>query len=273
MKYEDFKKLLNKVIYSDGEENYSLLLKIIKEPHRYCGLFRLSNGRSKLLQNVTQSREIKFGDFLEYLVTEYFSLCNYDNLSKDLGYDEKRKRLLVDQIFIKNNELYFIEQKVRDDHDSTKKEGQFRNFIKKYERIKEKYPNIKIHGIMWFIDSSLSKNERYYSREISDHSDKNLKLFYGNQLFDYLNIPYVWEELINHLQTIRDGNNEEIIDIPDFDTSEEIYEELVKLPKNLWDKLNSNEEIYKILRAEIFPTEYNLERAGIARDLKRKKKL
>ena len=60
--YEQFQEILTKSI-KDGDDFYlSLLETIIKEPTRYCGLFRLSNAKTKLIQNVMQSREIKFGD-------------------------------------------------------------------------------------------------------------------------------------------------------------------------------------------------------------------
>ena len=55
-----------------------------------------------------------------------------------------------------------IEQKMRDDHDSTKKRGQFENFLKKVSYLKEKFPNKEIEAGMWFVDNSLVKNKKYY---------------------------------------------------------------------------------------------------------------
>ena len=55
-----------------------------------------------------------------------------------------------------------IEQKIRDDHDSTKKRGQFVNFVKKIKYLKQEYPTNKISASMWFVDNSLMKNKRYY---------------------------------------------------------------------------------------------------------------
>ena len=40
---------------------------------------------------------------------------------------------------ITNKNIFLIEQKVRDDHDSTKKRGQYNNFINKIRAIKNKY--------------------------------------------------------------------------------------------------------------------------------------
>jgi len=263
--YETFIGMLNHRIESDGDENYNLLVNVINNPARYSGLFRLSNAKSKLIQNVTQSKEIKLGDFLEELITHYFDLLGYQNLDKNLGYDENGDNLNVDQIFINNNALFFIEQKIRDDHDSTKKRGQFQNFIKKVNRITTLYPQMEVYGSMWFIDPSLTKNRNYYLQELRSEGNDNLRLFYGEELFTYLSIPEVWNELVDHLTTRRQNNSQEVIEIPDFDTSDEIFEALVRLPNNLWNKLNTNNDTYKLLRAELFPQGVNLQRAKIAR--------
>ena len=66
--YEDFISELNRTIKYDAEFYRDLLEKVIDNPRRYTGIFRISNVRTKLIQNATQSREIKFGDFLENIV-------------------------------------------------------------------------------------------------------------------------------------------------------------------------------------------------------------
>lgn len=263
--YEDFETILNRRVNSDGDVNYSLLENVIKNPERYSGLFRLSNAKSKLIQNVTQSREIKLGDFLEELVTHYFELLGYENLNKNLGYDANGDNLNVDQIFKKDGVLYFIEQKIRDDHDSTKKRGQFDNFTKKINRIKTLYADDNIIGAMWFIDPSLKKNRNYYLGEIQRMESENFNLFYGSELFEFLNIKHVWDEIVDHLTVRRENNSQEVINIPDFDTSEEIFEALTRLPNGLWNKLNSNTEVYQLLRRELFPSGTNIQRAKVAR--------
>ncbi|VEU77042.1 hypothetical protein [Mycoplasmopsis columbina] len=64
------KKLDNKIAY--GENLYTTLIeKIIYEPHRYVSNFRLSNPKEKIIQNLSQSREIKFGDFIEEIANLY----------------------------------------------------------------------------------------------------------------------------------------------------------------------------------------------------------
>ena len=123
MEYSYFIGKLNERIKSDDSFNFELLKTVIKNPNRYTGIFRLSNAKTKLIQNVTQSREIKFDDFMEDIVTDYISMMGYKNLSKNIGNDEDGNALSADQVFTKGNTVFLIEQKIRDDHDSTKKRG------------------------------------------------------------------------------------------------------------------------------------------------------
>ncbi len=71
------------------------------------------------MQNLLQSHEIRFGDAFEKLIEEYLIENNFTILDNNFT-DSAGNRLNVDQFFKKNNHYYFIEQKVRDDHDSTK---------------------------------------------------------------------------------------------------------------------------------------------------------
>ena len=262
--YEEFLNKLNTRIKSGDDFYLELLKTVIDNPSRYCGLFRLSNAKTKLIQNVTQSKEIKFGDFMEEIVTDYISKLGYLNKEKDLGFDENMDRLNADQVFVKDNSVYLVEQKIRDDHDSTKKRGQFANFIKKINLLKKKYSSYKIIAIMWFIDDALEKNKNYYKSEMDNTAIPNteLHLFYGGTFFDFLdNGKEVWDEIIEYLTKNRLENSKEIFTIPDFGNSDEIYNALVHLPRNYWKKLLSNENKYVLLRKEMFSEGENLVRA------------
>lgn len=263
MTYNEFKEMLDSRISSGDEVYKNLLSTILRSPERYCGLFRLSNASSKLMQNITQSREIKFGDFLEEMVTHYLCENNFVNLEKNLGADIEGDILFVDQYFEKDGVIYFAEQKVRDDHDSTKKRGQFLNFLKKYNHIKRINPDREIIGSMWFIDDGLRKNRNYYQQEIDnmDFGNDSINLYYGDGFFNSLNLNSQWEEILSHLEKLRLESVDDIIEIPNFDTSEIIYEAMLELPNNLWNRLNSNNEVYELLRKELFPTMYNINKA------------
>jgi len=264
MTYEYFIERLNNRIKSDDSFFYELLVTVIKYPNRYTGIFRLSNAKTKLIQNVTQSREIKFGDFMEEIVTEYIACMGYTNLDKNIGTDTEGNALSADQVFRKGNTVYLIEQKIRDDHDSTKKRGQYENFRKKYMLLHRKYPNCDINATMWFIDDSLVKNKNYYigeaSAEMTPSVTKNI--FYGGDLFSNLfERVDVWTEICSYLLKNKQERSDEILHIPDFDTSDEILDALKKLKRyepTLYRKLNSSAPAYVQLRNELFPTGHNL---------------
>lgn len=257
--YEDFADELNAKIKSDDDFCYELLITVIRNPQRYTGIFRVSNAKTKLIQNVTQSREIKFGDFMEDLITWYISEMGYENLDKHIS-----DILEADQLFRKGSAIYLIEQKICDDHDSTKKRGQYDNFRLKYQALQEKYPDCKINAVMWFIDDSLRKNRGYYlSRaEAEACTDITICVLYGGELFTRIFArPDVWEELCNHLNRSKLDRTDEVLSIPDFDTSPEILKALIRFKaeqETLYRKLISSKPEYVQLRAELFPTSKNL---------------
>ncbi len=262
--YDRFIERLNNRIKSDASFFYELLVTVVKNPNRYTGIFRLSNAKTKLIQNVTQSREIKFGDFMEEIVTEYIEKMGYINLNKSIGTDAEGNALSADQVFRKQDTVYLIEQKIRDDHDSTKKRGQYENFRKKYTLLRSKYPDCNINATMWFIDDSLVKNKNYYLGEARAERTPNVEknIFYGGDLFSELfGRIDVWTEICSYLLKNKQERSNDILNIPDFDTSDEILEALRKLKRNepsLYRKLISSAPEYVQLRNELFPTKHNL---------------
>lgn len=269
--YEEFLELLLKHIQTGSNFYYDLLVKVIKNPLRYCGLFRLSNPKTKLIQNVTQSNEIKLGDIYEELTTKILGKLGYRNLNKNLGSDENNDVLNVDQLFYDDNALYMVEMKMRDDHDSTKKRGQFENYLKKIKLLKHKYNPKKLIAIMWFVDKSLYKNKLYYTAEMKSHSDDydnvEMKLYYGAEFFNTLNNGQeAWNDLILNMKKYRKEHINDEVEIPDFGSSQEIFKALLKLPNNLWEKLISNDDLYVLLRDELFSNGDNIEKAKRLRE-------
>ena len=260
--YEEFCDLLVKHIQT-GEDFYLKLLEtVIDNPTRYCGLFRLSNAKSKLVQNITQSNEIKFGDIVEELTTQYIERLGYENFDKNLGKDENGDALNVDQYFTDGNKIYMVEMKIRDDHDSTKKRGQYSNFQKKIKLIMSKNPNKQIDASMWFVDDGLNKNKNYYTEMMNNEDilNCNLHLYYGGQFFASLNGGCkAWKEFIEILTKYRLENSHNDVSVPDFGTSNEIFKALIKLSNNYWNKLNSSLPQYQLLRNELFSSGNNLE--------------
>lgn len=266
--YDEFCDLLVKHIQTGQDFYESLLINVIENPSRYCGLFRLSNAKMKLMQNVTQSNEIKFGDIIEELTTEYIERLGYKNFDKNLGRDANGDELNVDQYFTDGSIIYMVEMKIRDDHDSTKKRGQYANFQKKIKLIQSKNRGKHIDASMWFVDNGLIKNKNYYREEMSkEHFDNcSLHLYYGGEFFNSLkNGSTAWKELTSILTEYRVENAKNEVEIPDFGSSVQIYRALVDLAPKHWNKLNSDDYQYVLLRKELFSSGDNIEKARVER--------
>lgn len=257
LEYDFFKSQLNSKLFEDSYSD--LLRKIAENPERYIGLFRPTKPKTKLIQNITQSHEIRFGDALEFIFERYFEACGFRLHTKRFRTTDNTE-LSIDQLFSRGNTLYMIEQKVRDDHDSTKKVGQFDNFENKYYALTQRYNTYTIVPIMWFIDDSLTKNKNYYlGRMASMSSDYGCSpyLFYGEKMFEsYGGVSdfddEIWQETLLYLQRWKDT----LPDMPEinFDNeAETVFDEIKDLPPLVYRKLFDNEEIIRQIFPIIFP--------------------
>jgi hypothetical protein len=251
MEYNVFCAILNKQIFESSKRD--LLEKVAKYPDRYVGLFRPTKPRAKILQNLLQSNEIRFGDALETIFEEYFKQLKFLNLEKKIG--DGREYLDVDQLFKNDTFTYFVEQKVRDDHDSTKKRGQISNFEKKISALLKQYDESKLKSYMYFVDSGLVKNKRFYTQELEKlHVDYNVytKLCYGSEFWDEIGHPEVWAELLNFLERWKRG----IPDMPSInfdDDARSTFDEIKDIDLPLFRRLFNNEEIRKEILPILFP--------------------
>ena len=242
MDYKRFCSILNKHIF-EGEKR-ELLKNIAERPERFIGLFRPTKPGAKILQHILQSHEIRFGDAFEELIGEILRELGFSILNKSIV-GEKGDSLSLDQYYEGKGVYYFIEQKVRDDHDSTKKRGQISNFETKLETLYKKHKD-KLVGIMYFIDPDLSKNKNYYLPELkrlSEFYGVKTYLLYGKELFDYLSKPDLWEQILSWLKQWKDS----LPEIPEIDfdkTPKESFEEIKELPIRHWRKLLENEKLW-----------------------------
>ena len=248
MKYEKFTTILNKKIFEESKSK--LFEKISQNPNRFIGLFRPTKPKAKILQNLTQSNEIKFGDAFEVLIEEYLKEKNFEMLEKNF----LKEKLNLDQHFKKDNKFYFVEQKIRDDHDSTKKRGQIENFDKKLNLLLDKKINEKnLIGIIYFIDSDLSKNKKFYLEKIEEFKKNlgvELHLFYGKEFFNFFGLN--WNEVLNYLEKWKC----ELPDLPEIDfdkDAEKTFEEIKNLSPSTFNKVFSNEEIFQEIILTLFP--------------------
>jgi hypothetical protein len=257
MTYEDFKRHFNTILFDNFK--YSLFQKLATSPERYIGLFRSTSPLNKLLQNLTQSQEIRFGDAFEALITKYLAECGFENLPKNQQFNEDA--LNLDQYFKKDGKYYFVEQKMRDDHDSTKKRGQFENFTKKVNLLMSLH-GAEIEAFMFFVDPAMTKNKRYYGdKALNLATTKGIAVHvcYGKEFFERLGIENIWIEIEAHLQEWHKGEftNQYL----NFDENvEDSFCQLKQLTPNEWLKLMSNDKIFNNFVSTRFPQKTTLSR-------------
>lgn len=243
MDYQKFCTILNKHIF-EGEKK-ELLQRIATYPERFIGLFRPTKPGAKILQHLLQSHEIRMGDALEEVIEEILKDMNFNILQKDIA-NQNGEQLSLDQYFTDGKAYYFMEQKVRDDHDSTKKRGQISNFEEKLEILHKKHTS-KLFGFMYFLDPDLVKNKNYYLQEM-ERLEKfygvKLNLFYGKELFDYLQQPGIWDNMLSWLKEWKDS----LPELPEinFDaTPQKSFEEVKDLELRNWRKILENEALWE----------------------------
>lgn len=252
-----FKQIFNETIFEKSKAD--LLEKVSSSPSRYIGLFRPTKPKAKILQNLLQSHEIRFGDAFERVIEEYLKIKGCEILQKRFT-SKDGDVLNIDQCFKKGDKVFFVEQKVRDDHDSSKKRGQIQNFEKKLDIMLSNYAEEELIGIFYFIDPDLVKNKNFYTAELLKMTkDYNVEthIFYGKQLFNYLGYPNIWDEILEYLLEWK----KEIPDLPEinFDLdAEHTFEEIKDLNPRVFRRLLENEEIFNEIVLTLFPEKKTL---------------
>ncbi|MDR2494374.1 MAG: hypothetical protein LBD24_04025 [Spirochaetaceae bacterium] len=207
------------------------------------------------MQNVLQSHEIKFGNAFEELFEKYFELYGYTHISKKIVYE--KDSLAIDQLFRHSDgHICFIEQKMRDDHDSTKKRGQIDNFQKKIKALLEVYKERNMRCYFYFIDDSLTKNKNYYYESIEKiQADYTVyaKLCYGKELWEEIGHPELWAELKAHLECWKKEYISKGLSINFDEYPENAFDEIKRVKIEVFYKLFDNKEICKEILPVIFP--------------------
>ncbi len=246
MDCEEIEEVLNARIFQGDKR--ALITKVARYPERYMGLFRPTKPRAKLIQNLLQSHEIRFGDAMEEVIRKMLSKAGFQNIEarwvREAGSD---KDLDLDQYFTDGDKFYLIEQKVRDDHDSSKKSGQVDNFEAKVGALYDLHGN-RLVAIMYFIDPDLKKNRNYYQQRMEElrgiYSDVEFYLFYGAEFFAYLQHPSLWGSLLNCLFEWRQS----LPELPEVNMDifpQDSFQELRVLPLPVWRKFLSNEKLWE----------------------------
>lgn len=89
MDQTDIFAILNKHVF-DEEKPY-LVKNIVANPERFVGVFRSTTPRLKLIQNLLQSREIRFGDALEEIIEKLLVDMGFIAFPREIQVSKSKK--------------------------------------------------------------------------------------------------------------------------------------------------------------------------------------
>lgn len=180
MTYDTYKNILDRHLKINTiTEFVKSLVKDNTSFRRYTTVFNLKPFQTRLIDSYYTSISIKLGNALEDVFKEYLTEKGVNFLPRDFVLNKD-----CDQIFQYNDTIFLIEQKIRDDHDSSKKIGQMENYNAKKLAISLKTNNYI--SCWWFIDPNCSKNKNYYETHLNKEElyyGANIELFLKNKVF------------------------------------------------------------------------------------------
>ena len=199
MEFENFKQILNKQIFDKSKR--SLLENIAKHPERFTGLFRPAKPNSNIILHLLQSNNIKFGNAIEKIFEQYFIEAGYTIIDGRITFNDTY--IDIDLLVIKDKTIIMIEQKVRDDHDSTKRKANLIAFTEKIDAIQNKYKDHQFKCLLYFVDPSFTRNKSFYKPQIEQiESDYQVytRVLYGSELWSDMGYPDIWIEMNSFLK-------------------------------------------------------------------------
>ncbi|QBF34848.1 hypothetical protein EG856_02915 [Mycoplasmopsis phocirhinis] len=103
---------------------------------------------------------------------------------------------------------------MRDNHDSTKKQGQIDNLAQKTKLQKSLYPDKTVIAIFYFIDPNVKKNFKFYTEELKNKVKQKWfdgqRIFYGDEIFIDFGLKDKWDKtkkmLIEFNKEVKETN-------------------------------------------------------------------
>lgn len=237
--YQEYFSILDKHLRIKPEQ---FLIKTINDGglNRLISDFQVFSLRDKIQQCYYTSISIRLGQALEEMVEFYLT-------KKGASFNLNRRKVVenhdCDQIFTYNGKTVLIEQKIRDDHDSSKKRGQVDNYLTKRKALINDYQEVLCCS--WFIDKLFEKNKKYYLDNLGE------EIFYGDEIENFLAKVFednrcsgMYLELVSALRSYRVNYNRADI----FDNLQLDYSMLQ--PKGIWELLlaiKNNSELEALL--------------------------
>lgn len=272
MEQERFDKLLDEVIQPNNMIPY-IIQKMVEKPELLTGFKKINTFALRMYASFGQANNIKFGTILENYFQSYLKDLGWELLTRDYTltkdeineYKNDSDKVNIDIVAKYNNTIIFIEQKILDNHDSTKKIGQLRNFQEKASVLHREHPNNDIYGFEWFIDDSQHKNgpgwEKHNKKYVKTHSYYKDRLYvvYGNQLEQKLNeiTKINHDGMLKSFETCIKNwhlSHKKLLPENNFDKYPmDVLDELKKYTFNKTYKMFSNSDLEEQIHPILFP--------------------
>lgn len=153
-----------------------------------------------------QQEQIAFGTETEKVLSEVFSSIPYVKvLNSHVTFQkyDRKKSAIIDHVLELGNVILVLEQKLKDNHDSTKNTGQFDDLIEKMNAVKRAHPDKTVIPVMYFLTDTQKGAKKKFTTLLSQYGGR---VCYGKELFDVFFTDIadeLWETLdtaINELQ-------------------------------------------------------------------------
>ena len=131
-----------------------------------------------------QQEQIAFGNDTEKALSDVFSsIKNVKILGCNVTFQkyDRKKSAVIDHVLDLGNVILVLEQKLKDNHDSTKNTGQFDDLIEKTNAIKQMYPGRTVIPIMYFLTNVQKGARKKFSTLLAQYGGR---VCYGKELFD-----------------------------------------------------------------------------------------
>ncbi|VEU78399.1 HpyAIV family type II restriction enzyme [Mycoplasmopsis columbinasalis] len=247
-----------------------MLEKLIEAPDRFFNVLTPLNFKIKLEQSFLRTQENVYFKYLCELAINFFI-----GVKKFLALENRPQIVVIDTApdgthnayeFKFNfhmafgdeqgKTIYYVIRKKRDSLSKTEAD-EFIKHILDYQSKLYKIDVVndnKVELLIWFVDSETKRNKEFFENTTAqpEFIGKNIKFFYGGELFEYFQDNDYWLNISNFLKEFHSQNHDYFLTLPNLDSDRETLEYLVRLSEQKWNKFNSVEPIYVLMRKHIF---------------------
>jgi hypothetical protein len=215
IEYADFTQFMNQAT-SAGFQG-SLFAKICNAPARYIPIFRSSKNLAKLVQSTESYYDFDFTGAYNRIFSSFLVSEGFKELNRNL-YSSDGELLKVDQLLQfpdDERRILLVDIQVRDDM-TIKKQQFVEQFYHQIEALRKQYnKKEQIVAVQYFIDPSVRENYKFFVDQQAKITMLGVeaRVFYGQELFNYLQMPAVFEQFRDYFKRWRT----EVLDAPSLD--------------------------------------------------------